>query len=175
MRKTRLRWILIGPFLWLLIASACVVVVLRPTRAPSDAEMIAHYYQHAPEFNVLIAKMQVEKELLVIYPDGKWQLKEQKLVTAADSQSCAEYANRLRQLGLGWTYTGPEPIWLSAFTSGLSVSGSRKGYLYISRPPVKLVDDTNKWDGRSDLTPSRKSGHDSGNEATLFLEDQHDE
>jgi hypothetical protein len=113
-------------------------------RHPSDQELIDNYYQHREQFNLLAQMLQNETYLLVIFPDGegRCQTEGQKLILASEHDRCQEYVRLFDLLGLEWAYTGQEPLWMPVSFSGLSVSGSTKGYLYSTERPDELVDDT---------------------------------
>ena len=49
-------------------------------------------------------------------------------------------------LDLGWAPTGRDPLWLDVSHSGLSVSGSSKGYIYSTERLAELVEDTDASD-----------------------------
>ncbi len=102
---------------------------------PSDEELILNFTKHQDEFEQLAKMLIAEKEIGVIFPDtGRCQLPDQKLIQRTDSQSCAKYVDMFRTLGLDWAYTNlwarKGTLWFTVSNSGLSVSGSSKGYYY---------------------------------------------
>ncbi len=103
---------------------------------PSDKQLIDNYQRHAAEFQELAQMLLKETDLLVIYPkEGHCQIKDQQIITIADNQRCADYARRFKQLGLDWSRSGSEPLWLHVFSEGSIMAGEYKGYLYTSVPP----------------------------------------
>ena len=98
---------------------------------------IKHYTQYKTEFNQLSQMLVIEKELLVIFPDtGHCQIEGQKLIDGSENERCGKYIQLFKLLGLQWAYSNPKPLYLSVSSSGLSVSGSYKGYVYTEELPV---------------------------------------
>lgn len=111
---------------------------------PSDERLIDNYYQHKNEFGQLAQMLLGEKYLLVIFPagEGKCQIAGQKLLLASENSRCQQYVRFFNTLGLDWAYSGRDPLMLTVSNSGLTVSGSSKGYCYSTDPPGEIVDDT---------------------------------
>ncbi|MFQ5398279.1 MAG: hypothetical protein ACE5E7_01640 [Anaerolineae bacterium] len=117
---------------------------------PTDEEMIANYAEHKPDFEQLALTLTTETEIRIIFPkDGKCQFEKRKLNDDELSEKCNQYIRAFNLLGLDWTYSGDEPIWLPVSSSGLSVSGSSKGYFFSSIPPKRIVSNTDNWNGFS--------------------------
>lgn len=123
---------------------------------PSDEKLISNFYEHNEEFEQLAKMLISENEIEVIFPDtSKCQISNRKMINSADSLSCANYIKIFRTLGLDWAYTklwaGNENLWLTVSASGLSVSGSSKGYYYSSvgiPPSAVLSENTDKAKGQ---------------------------
>jgi len=126
---------------WLL--TRIVTNSLFQSNHPEDQQLINNYAQHKTEFNQLAQMLLQETRLLVIFPDsGNCQIEDEKLVNSAIDEKCKEYIQLFKLLGLNWAYSGPEPIWLTASSYGLGVSGSEKGYVYTSQLPTLDGDGT---------------------------------
>lgn len=127
---------------------------------PSDEKLISNFYEHSEEFEQLAKMLILENEIEVIYPDtSTCQISNQKMINSADSLSCANYIKIFRTLGLDWAYTqlwaGNENLWLTVSWSGLSVSGSTKGYYYsmVGIPPSAVLSEN------TDKAKSREAFH----------------
>jgi hypothetical protein len=145
-----------------LILLACVFVFWLSSRSPnfivhshpSDEQLIDNFTQHRAEFDQLAQMLIEEQELFVIFPDdpGKCQIKDQKLIKATDNSKCNDFVQLFKRLGLEWAYSGSEPLRLPVSFSGISVSGSTKGYYYSSDPSAlssEIVSNTDKASGQS--------------------------
>ncbi len=123
---------------------------------PSDEKLISNFYEHKEEFEQLAKMLISENEIEVIYPDtSECQISNREIINSADSLSCANYIRIFQTLGLNWAYTnlwaGNENLWLTVSASGLSVSGSSKGYYYSSvdiPPSTALSENTDKTKGQ---------------------------
>jgi hypothetical protein len=138
----------------LLPVSFIIFSLLDKTTSPHrpDSEMLAHFYQHEHEFEQLAQALLTEEEIRVVYPDsGSCQPVQPETISEQAMERCEAYVALFQKLGFGWAYSGPEPLFLTISTSGLSVSGSSKGYLYTSNPQGTIVEDTDQWDGRTQM------------------------
>lgn len=103
---------------------------------PTDEQLFNNFTRHQNEFDRLANMLTSENRLLVIFPDSRnCQVSDQKLVSAADDPQCLQYVEIFKNLGIGWSYSGEEPLYLNVSSVGLSVSGSTKGYYYSSHGP----------------------------------------
>ena len=126
---------------------------------PSDTELIANYERYQADFEWLAQAFQTEEEIRVIYPETKsCQTTTQEQVFATNHERCQVYVALFQKLDFDWAYVNQEAIYFIVSTSGLGVSGSSKGYLYITNPPNKVVHDTNVWDGSTEYRIKHISG-----------------
>ena len=144
-KKTKSRlisWILIGCALLLAVTLVCVATLWISFRnpksifadLPSDNQLIQNFRQHQDEFNQLATLLVSEKNILIISPDSNdCQSVNRKSILAANDPICLRYVNMFKGLGLAWSYVGHDPLWLNVSSTGLSVSGSTKGYYYSSQ------------------------------------------
>lgn len=123
---------------------------------PSDEKLISNFYEHEDEFDQLAKMLISENYIEVIFPDSSnCQISNQRMIKSTDSLSCANFIKIFQVLGLHWAFTklhtGNENLWLAVSYTGLSVSGSSKGYYYSSeslQPTVIVFEDTEKAKGQ---------------------------
>ena len=121
-------------------------------RHPSDQDLIENYHHHRDEFNLLALMLQNETYPLVISPDGKGkcQVEGQKWILASEHDRCRQYVRLLNLLDLDLAVAGRDPVWLYISRSGISISGSSKGYVYSTERLAELVEDTDTSDPYED-------------------------
>ncbi len=116
---------------------------------PSDEQLIQVYGQQKNELNRLVEMFQDESNnLTVVFSRGNGQCRvvgDYELVRATDHSKCQEAARLLKTLGFQRVDGGQGWLMVTASASGLSVSGSSKGYVYSTTPPGHIVDDTDTY------------------------------
>lgn len=120
---------------------------------PSDAELLANFQKHKPEFDHLLQMFVADKGLGRVAPD--FTRPSDPRTVGVSLERLSEYRKIFRALGLANGIEGYDEkaqVWFMASSQGLSVTGSGKGYAYTSERPVLVVDSLdNYWskDGQS--------------------------
>ena len=120
---------------------------------PSDQELIDNWRAHKSEFQQLLQMFIADKGLGRVAPD--FTRPENPINVGVTQERLKAYRNLFNTLGLSAGVEGydeKETIWFHASTQGLAVSGSSKGYAYLSKKPVLLVENLEKYwstDGKS--------------------------
>lgn len=160
----RVRAFIIGILLITPLATSCDFGI-SDKKHPSDAELIKNFHEHRPGFDELIQMFTSDQGLGRVGADftrsssffekctgaNSWSSNE----TGVDDDRLREYRKRFATLGLPKGiegYCDKEHIWLYASTRGLSVTGSSKGYVYVTKMPspvVESLDDYWSADGKS--------------------------
>jgi hypothetical protein len=123
------------------------------SKHPSDASMAANFQSHKTEFEELLQMFKGDKGLGRVAYDftrpanpGEVGVSPQRLV---------EYRRLFDRLKLSAGVEGygdKDQVWFIASTQGLSVSGSSKGFAYLTKPPslqVVELDGYRSADGKS--------------------------
>ncbi len=150
--------LLLGPGLvlvvlaaWYFASSSAFAPEMRPH--PTDAELIENWTRNRKAFDELLRLFEGDQRLGRVAPDF---IRPAKLEDAGVSRErIKDYQQRCRALRLEAGIEGYDEkstIWFHASTRGLSVTGSSKGYAYVTRVPdlvVPSLDDYRSADGRS--------------------------
>jgi hypothetical protein len=111
---------------------------------PSAVELIDNFHAHRAEFDLLL-EMCLEDEGLVRVAYG-WTQPEDPSSIGITQERLKEYRALFKEVGLeSGVSGGHKDIWFHASSSGLSVSGSSKGYIYSSAPPGWVVEDLDEY------------------------------
>jgi hypothetical protein len=131
----------------------CVLLLVGCSRHPSDSALLKNFQSHRAEFNHLLVMFLADKGLGRVAYD--FTRPEDPASVGVSPERLAEYRKLFDQLGLSAGIEGygdKEEVQFYASTQGLSVSGSAKGFAYLTRPPSLLVDRLDNYrskDGKS--------------------------
>jgi hypothetical protein len=129
-------------------------------RHPPDAQLIARFHRERASFETLKDMFLAEKTLGRIAPTFTrpvdfFSAHALPPETTVSVQRLAEYRILFQRLGLESGiegYDAKEEIFFHASSSGLSISGSSKGYAYLAHAPPLVVPDLDRYwssDGQS--------------------------
>lgn len=122
-----------------------------------DEKLIENFQSHKAEFNQLLQMFLADKKFGRVASDftrpasvaGKCESPNSRTETeAGEEQKLAEYRRLFSVLGLSAGIEGyceKATVFFYASTQGLSVSGSTKGYAYLSKAPEKSVDNLDNY------------------------------
>ncbi len=131
----------------------------RPFQGSTDGELLQRFHEHRSELEQLIRMFQADKGLGRVgknftRPDDPSRVgvsferisEYRRLCEVVGAAACIEgYDASFYRLGAAGPPPGvteaKEPIWIIVSTSGLSFSGSTKGYLYSAAPTFEVVPD----------------------------------
>ena len=123
------------------------------SKHPSDKVLLSEFQSHKAEFDKLLQMFLTDKGLgRVAY---SFTRPENLNEIGISEQRLREYRDLFDELSLSAGIEGydeKEAIWFHASTYGLSVSGSSKGFAYLTKPPQLVVDSLDGYrskDGRS--------------------------
>ncbi len=139
-------WQLFG-LLLLLVLSGC------RAQHPKDEDLIQRFKTHRQEFEQLLQMFQADKGLGRVAPDFTRPANTTEI--GVTKERIDEYRRLFSALGLSSGIEGygeRDAVIFYASTQGLSVSGSSKGFAYLTKRPELLVDQLDGYrspDGRS--------------------------
>lgn len=108
---------------------------------PSDESLIKNFEKNQTAFNELVGMIQQDKELARV--DDDWTLPDNPSSIGITSERIAKYRQIFKELKIPrgfYSFTDPVRITLLASSSGLSVSGSSKGYAFLENKPDLVVE-----------------------------------
>lgn len=130
-----------------LLANGCT------SKHPSDQTLLNNFQTHKSEFNQLLEMFLADKGLgRVAYSFTRPERPES---IGVSPDRLGEYRKLFGRLGLSEGiegYVEKDTVWFHASAQGLSVTGSGKGYAYLTKPPPLVVDNLDNYrsqDGKS--------------------------
>lgn len=141
---------------------------------PTDAEMIRKFQEHRDEFDELITMFRSDRNLGRVGPNftrsatgapGPGGDAQGSGDIGVTSDRLNDYLSRFAKLGIRAGiegYNDKEYIYLHVSSQGLSITGTSKGYAYISKPPDRIVENLDTYwseDGRSFSAYRRMEGN----------------
>lgn len=109
---------------------------------PSDQTLIKNFKDNEPAFNNLIAMIQEDQGLVRV--DDNWTRPENPATIGLTEERIVKYRQIFKELRIPrgfYSFTNPVRIELIASTTGLSISGSAKGYVFLEEKPALIVAD----------------------------------
>lgn len=137
----------VGLLLLLLVLSGC------RAQHPKDEDLLQRFRTHRQEFEQLLQMFREDKGLGRVAPDFTRPANTNEV--GVTKERIDEYRRLFRTLGLSAGIEGygeRDAVFFYASTQGLSVSGSSKGFAYLTKRPALLVDQLDGYrspDGRS--------------------------
>ena len=138
-KNKRVHW-LKKYFIQLLIVVAIFFALFQATflinKEPSNEELIKNYQENKTEFNTLVKRIQVDQKKGLERIDDDWTRPADIKSIGLTEQDLGSYREEFKKLNTprGF-YSFPGRIDFVAHTSGISISGSSKGYLYSLKEP----------------------------------------
>jgi hypothetical protein len=123
------------------------------SKHPSDQSLLTNFQNHRTEFDQLLQTFLADKGLGRVAYDFTRPENPQTIGISPDRLQ--QYRKLFGRLGLSEGIEGYDEkdlVWFHASAQGLSVTGSGKGYAYLTKPPPLVVDSLdNYWskDGKS--------------------------
>jgi hypothetical protein len=123
------------------------------SKHPSDQSLLDNFHSHKDEFNQLLKMFLADKGLGRVAYD--FTRPERPETIGVSQDRLQQYRKLFSRLDLSEGIEGYDEkdlVWFHASAIGLSVTGSGKGYAYLTKPPPLLVDNLdNYWskDGNS--------------------------
>lgn len=120
---------------------------------PADEVLIKNFNAHKVEFNQLLQMYLSDKGLGRVAHDFTRPANPAEI--GITPERIAEYRQRFHKLSLRAGIEGydeKDTVWFYASTQGLAVSGSKKGYAYVTKKPeliVEKLDGYRSADGKS--------------------------
>lgn len=120
---------------------------------PSDKTLIQNFKDNETAFNNLIAMIQEDKGLERV--DDNWTRPKNHAAIGLTEERIEKYRQIFKELRIPrgfYSFTNPVRIKLLASASGLSISGSAKGYAFLEEKPDLIVNDLEDYsstDGES--------------------------
>lgn len=131
----------------LVIGVVSLFFLLRYLMAhPSDQSLIANFEKNQATFNELIAMIREDKGLERV--DDNWTNPNDPAAVGVTNERIAKYRKMFKDLNIPRGFsssTEPVRIELLASTSGLSISGSSKGYAFLKNKPKPIVDNLDDY------------------------------
>ncbi len=138
----------------LFILFACLIPAgCGDSSHPSDDALLHNFHRHEAEFEQLLVMLRTDNKLERV--DNTWTRPEDPATIGVTAARVDTYRDLFLKLAIprGCTaYHAPERFMFTASTFGLSVSGSAKGYAYMTETPEVVVpnlDTHRSADGRS--------------------------
>jgi hypothetical protein len=107
---------------------------------PSDAELLKNFTRNEAGFEKLLTMIRADKALQRV--DDTWTRPEDPASAGIGPDRIQAYRALFATLGIPrgfYAWHDPENFTFLASTSGLGISGSAKGYAYLSRTPEPVV------------------------------------
>jgi hypothetical protein len=144
-----------APLVMLAVVCLVFALALAPdTRPhPTDDVLIDKWTRHRGEFDELLGMFQSDQRLGRVAPT--FTRPERWADAGVAPARIKDYRRRCDDLGLEAGIEGydeKDVVWFIASARGLSVTGSGKGYVYMTQPPELVVPSLDKYwssDGRS--------------------------
>jgi hypothetical protein len=130
---------------------------------PSDESLIKNFEKNQSAFNELVGMIREDKELERV--DDNWTRPDSPASIGISSERIAKYRQIFNELKIPrgfYSFMNPTRIEFIASASGLSVSGSSKGYAFLENKPDLVVEDLDNYhspDGRSFTAYRQLSGN----------------
>ncbi len=141
----------------MLVFIISIVVLFLGLRAwmshPSDESLIKNFEMNQSAFNDLVRMIQQDKGLERV--DDNWTSPENPASIGISSERITRYREIFGELKLPrgfYSFTNPIRITLLASSSGLSISGSSKGYAFFENKPDLVVEDLDKYQSSDGLS-----------------------
>jgi hypothetical protein len=131
--------------LFLIIASVLVFATGCGRKShPSDRAMMQNFFTHRVQFDELLSMFQHDRDLIQVAVN--YTVPEDASLVGVNSVRVDQYRRLMKEIGvLGLTKAkGGAQVSFCASASGLSVSGSGKGYDYLTNLPTPVL---NRLDG----------------------------
>jgi len=126
---------------------------LFESKHATDEYMIANFKAHQSEFDQLLQMILSDKGLLRV--DNDWTLPANPEAVGVSQERISGYRKIFHRVGVPRGFSARESrdeIDFIATTKGLSVTGSAKGYTWLSKRPELVIDNLDKYwstDGKS--------------------------
>ena len=138
-------------------AALCLVAIVFvsgcSTKHPSDEALVNNFQSHRSEFDQLLQMFLADKKLGRVAYDFTRPANPAEI--GISGQRLKEYRKLFDRLDLSAGIEGYDEkdlVWFHASTQGLSVTGSGKGYAWLTKPPQLVVENLDTYwskDGRS--------------------------
>ena len=120
---------------------------------PTDEALIENFKAHRKEFDKLLQMFQEDKALGRVAPDFTRPKNAQTIgVTGQRLDAYRDLFDNLEIKSGIEGYDDKTTVWFHSSSSGLSVSGSSKGYAFLRNPPASTTDNLDNYrspDGKS--------------------------
>lgn len=120
---------------------------------PTDDALLRSFFIHEEDFDRLLAMLRADKKLERV--DDTWTRPEDPSTIGVTPDRIRSYRSLFTMLGIPrgfYAFHDPEQFTFLASARGLSVSGSAKGYAYMTERPSLVVSNLDTYqseDGRS--------------------------
>ena len=120
---------------------------------PSDTQLITNFVDHEGEFQQLAHLLEEKRDIVRVSGSGSCADSNGVLFQNANDPYCEKLVELVQAVGMGWNsasiFLGQDRLWVTVSASGLSVSGSEKGYYFpqVDIPKEDLVENTQKASG----------------------------
>jgi hypothetical protein len=112
----------------------------------SDEQLIANFKTHEAQFNQLLEMVMTDKGLHRV--DDNWTDPHDPKTVGISDERIATYRSMFRALDIPRGFSANQDMGVVEFISsarGLSVSGSKKSYVWLKNPPSGLVDNIDTY------------------------------
>lgn len=141
-----------------MLAAVLLIVSHDPNSAlrnhPSDKQLITNFVDHEVEFQQLAHLLEEKRDIVRVSGLGSCADTNGVLFQNANDPYCEKLIELIQAVGMGWNsasiFLGQDHLWVTVSTSGISVSGSEKGYYFsqVDIPKEDLVENTQKASGK---------------------------